>query len=371
MGVLYEHWDPIINECFYVGASWTDEDSRPYDFSPRNKLGNYDKRVEQIRSLGKEPEVRLIECSHLTDEELDELEILQIAYWKDLIGERLTNVAKGGRMGWGFAWSEEMCARQSIIMTEYYQTEKGQESIRNGSKTKQDFFNSEEGKDFIAELREHLILFYQTEEGRKSALRNRASQLAMLTTPEGQERLERQKQSLREYLESPQGVAQREKDSREKIEFYSSEEGKIARDNLSKKKIEFYASDEGAKFREQMSETRKEFLESEAGEQYRQNMRQIRLDYLASPEGQEFLAQHSENHSVAMQKLHASDRGVAVREKTSNSNKAYRASPEGIAESERHGKFVEGLWKTPEYRFRMLFRDWHNSNVRTRHYWGA
>ena len=212
MGVLYEHWDPIINECFYVGASWTDEDLRPYDFSPRNKLGNYDKRVEQIRSLGKEPEVRLIECSHLSDEELDELEILQIAYWKDLIGDRLTNVAKGGRTGWGFAWSEEMCLAHSATMTEYYQTEKGlatrqklsekataqaeSEGFAALSARRKKFYESPEGKECAKLIGERKRAFNQTKEG-KSSLEKAGKKIseALKTSDKFWDRVQKQKES--------------------------------------------------------------------------------------------------------------------------------------------------------------------------------
>jgi hypothetical protein len=68
---------------------------------------------KEIKAAGGSVEVRLIECAHLSDEELDELETLQIAYWKDLIGDRLVNKAKGGRKNSGFSWSEEMRITQS------------------------------------------------------------------------------------------------------------------------------------------------------------------------------------------------------------------------------------------------------------------
>jgi len=245
MGVLYEHWDPIINECFYVGASWTDEDSRPYDFSPRNKLGNYDKRVEQIRSLGKEPEVRLIECSHLTDEELDELEILQIAYWKDLIGDRLTNVAKGGRMGWGFAWSEEMCLAHSATMEEYYQTPNGQESIQKMRDTKTALYASDAGLEIKDKIRAGLEVFRATDSGKK-LLKEVGKKISKTMT---------------ELYNSVEGEVVRQKiskSSREnKIEFYQTDRGRALAEEQSdiqrKLKLDFYQTEKGLANREARS----------------------------------------------------------------------------------------------------------------------
>ena len=213
MGVLYEHWDPLTNECFYVGASWTNEDTRPNDFSPRNKLGGYDERVANILAAGKEPEVRLIECSHLTDEELDELEIMQIAYWKDLIGDRLTNVAKGGRMGWGFAWSKDMCERHSVTMTEYYKTEKGQASVRKQTETMNVLYASDRGKEIIGRIAETLVNYYQTPAGIETAEaigRKISVTLAALhASPEG------------EIVRDKIAVSAR----KSKLEFYQTERG--------------------------------------------------------------------------------------------------------------------------------------------------
>lgn len=115
MGILYEHWRPDLNECFYVGASWQSVESRPYEMS--NRSDDHIAIQDDLASKGLATEVRLIECSHLTDDELDTLEALQIVYWKDLIGDRLVNKAKGGRMGLGFGWSDEMRKRQSETMT--------------------------------------------------------------------------------------------------------------------------------------------------------------------------------------------------------------------------------------------------------------
>jgi hypothetical protein len=113
MGVLYEHWDPIINECFYVGISNAAEDTRPYYYGSHND--DYDARVKNIYSQGLAPETRLVECSHLNKVEISQLEKLQIAYWRDLIGERLTNQTAGGE-GALQEWTEELCTKHSEIL---------------------------------------------------------------------------------------------------------------------------------------------------------------------------------------------------------------------------------------------------------------
>lgn len=98
MGVLYEHWRTDLNECFYVGISWYAEDARPYNMRDRNP--NHISVQKELELKGLEPEVRLIECAHLTDVELGQLEYFQISYWKDLIGDRLTNILPGGISIW-------------------------------------------------------------------------------------------------------------------------------------------------------------------------------------------------------------------------------------------------------------------------------
>jgi hypothetical protein len=94
MGVLYEHWRPDLNECFYVGVSWAAEKSRPYAMKNRNI--NHLKIQKELAAKGLQPEIRLVECSHLSFTELEQFETLQIAYWRNLIGNRLVNLLPGG-----------------------------------------------------------------------------------------------------------------------------------------------------------------------------------------------------------------------------------------------------------------------------------
>lgn len=93
MATLYEHWRPDVNECFYVGISWANEETRPYNTSARNV--HYNRIINKLRSNGLEPEIK-IQASNLTKDEALQLEIYQISYWRDLIGKRLTNITDGG-----------------------------------------------------------------------------------------------------------------------------------------------------------------------------------------------------------------------------------------------------------------------------------
>ena len=116
MGVLYEHWRTDLNECFYVGVSWADEDNRPYDMEKRHP--DHIAMQKEILEKGFAVEVRIqAKADWLTREVLCEIEPLQIKYWKDLIGDRLVNIAKGGE-GVHVDWTEERRKRQSETIKE-------------------------------------------------------------------------------------------------------------------------------------------------------------------------------------------------------------------------------------------------------------
>ena len=112
MGILYEHWRTDLNECFYVGISWERADSRPWDMTPRNY--RYEEALLEIDENNARVEVKTVECSWLNKEELGELERLQISYFKDLIGDRLTNIHPGG-FGILIDWDDAMRERHSKI----------------------------------------------------------------------------------------------------------------------------------------------------------------------------------------------------------------------------------------------------------------
>lgn len=116
MAVLYEHWRNDLNECFYVGISWSQEDKRPYDMYGREK--NHLKVQEELKEKGLFPEIRIqATIDWMTKEELGELERSQIKYWKDLIGDRLTNISPGG-YGYIHSWTAEEKAAQSKKLKE-------------------------------------------------------------------------------------------------------------------------------------------------------------------------------------------------------------------------------------------------------------
>jgi hypothetical protein len=185
MGVLYEHWRTDINECFYVGISWAHEDERPWDMDDRSD----DHLIvqDEVTKNGGQVEVRLVECAHLTKKELGQFECLQIAYWRELIGDRLVNGTLGGE-GIHIDWTEERRQEHSELMQQYgdhisekkiewwgvpenkektrqsilgfYQTDYGKETAKsNGlkiSKAKKIFYQTDAGKDVLQKIGETL-----------------------------------------------------------------------------------------------------------------------------------------------------------------------------------------------------------------------
>jgi hypothetical protein len=113
MGLVYEHWRPDINECFYVGASRDAEDSRPYDYGSHNE--DYDAVVEHLTEIGMQPFTEII-WEGLAYECTGTYEKLRIAYQRSLLGDKLTNKALGG-FGFGIEWTDEQRAKHSEILT--------------------------------------------------------------------------------------------------------------------------------------------------------------------------------------------------------------------------------------------------------------
>jgi len=103
--VLYEHWRPDLNECFYVGISRANPEDRPYDMNNRNP--DHISMQREIAEKGFEVEVKIqAEADWLTKEVLCEIEPFQIKYWRELIGDRLINKCPGGSPG--VIWTDEM-----------------------------------------------------------------------------------------------------------------------------------------------------------------------------------------------------------------------------------------------------------------------
>jgi len=100
LGLVYEHWRPDLNECFYVGASRVGV-SRACDFTPRNE--KYAAVLTLLMEKGVEPYVKLV-WVNLNDEVTGTYEKLRIAYQQALVGKRLTNIGYGG---FGFGISRE------------------------------------------------------------------------------------------------------------------------------------------------------------------------------------------------------------------------------------------------------------------------
>lgn len=86
--VVYEHWRPDKNICFYVGITCTR--NRATRFSRRNKV--YTSIVGELRSIGREPEVRIVK-SNLSQTEAFALEMERIAFWGRT---NLSNLTDGG-----------------------------------------------------------------------------------------------------------------------------------------------------------------------------------------------------------------------------------------------------------------------------------
>ena len=94
MALIYEHWRPDTNECFYVGASWSAEKTRPYYYGPHND--DYDEVIQILKSNGLSPFTKIIWVD-LEDDCVGAYEKIRIAYRRSLLGKKLTNRAKGGQ----------------------------------------------------------------------------------------------------------------------------------------------------------------------------------------------------------------------------------------------------------------------------------
>lgn len=146
MGIFYEHWRPDLNECFYVGISTSKEKTRPYEMSNRNSA--HLKVQEELKLKNLKPHVK-IQAYGLTKEELFELEKMQISYWKNLIGSRLSNIHPGGNSGDGIKWSENSKNNQSKRMKDFHNSEKGKKVFKSSlikiSKKIKEFAQTEKG----------------------------------------------------------------------------------------------------------------------------------------------------------------------------------------------------------------------------------
>lgn len=164
MGVLYEHWRPDLNECFYVGISWANEETRPWEMNHRNR--RHISVQEELFEKGLVAEVK-IQAEDLNKYELCELEKLQISYWRDLIGDRLKNMHAGGVWEDGFNDDDREVISQTLI--DYYNSPEG-EIAKNKLRVFQKehrpkFINSPKGEAWRKSESLRMTSFYETDAG--------------------------------------------------------------------------------------------------------------------------------------------------------------------------------------------------------------
>lgn len=100
MPLVYEHWRPDTNECFYVGMSVLDEtgaNARATNYKrPFNK--HHCSVVRKLKLLNLQPFTVIVE-TYADAESAKAREKMQIAYRRATIGNKLTNITDGGDGG--------------------------------------------------------------------------------------------------------------------------------------------------------------------------------------------------------------------------------------------------------------------------------
>jgi hypothetical protein len=242
MGVLYEHWRPDLNECFYVGISWAHEDARPWEMNDRGD--DHILVQNELNEKGLCPEIRLVECEHLTRRELGAFEILQIAYWRDLIGDRLVNKTLGGE-GIHIDWTDERRQEHSELMQQYGE---------HISTKKIEWWSVDENKE---KTRKSLLDFFQTDYGKKlvqiRAEKQSKNRTAFFQTDAGKALAKANGLKVKEDRNSPEW-RERNPDFEAKIsstlkEFAKTAEGKESyenrKPNLSAGVVRYYKTEKG------------------------------------------------------------------------------------------------------------------------------
>lgn len=118
MAIVYEHWRPDLDECFYVGASYVGG-SRAETFYREND--DYLSVLYILKMKGLEPYYKVVwdnipEIGKTRKEKsliVGAYEKIRIAYWRGLIGKRLTNICVGGE-GINVEWSDELRAKVGL-----------------------------------------------------------------------------------------------------------------------------------------------------------------------------------------------------------------------------------------------------------------
>ena len=100
MPIVYEHWRPDTNECFYVGISIRADKiahKRANSFKrPGNK--HHTAVVKKLEHMNVLPFVKIIHKSE-SPECVKTIEKIKIAIWRSKIGNSLTNITDGGDGG--------------------------------------------------------------------------------------------------------------------------------------------------------------------------------------------------------------------------------------------------------------------------------
>lgn len=113
MALIYEHWRPDTNECFYVGASKIGIE-RAAKFYRSND--EHIKVVAHLKSLGLAPFYKII-WDDLENDCVDAYEKIRISTQKAILGEKLTNKADGGQ-GFNINWTAEMRSEMSVKISD-------------------------------------------------------------------------------------------------------------------------------------------------------------------------------------------------------------------------------------------------------------
>jgi hypothetical protein len=260
MGLIYEHWRPDTNECFYVGASRDAEDTRPYEYGTHND--DYDAVVAELTEVGAAPFTKIIwdgiprDCTFTYEK-------MRISYQRAVLGDKLTNRAHGGE-GFNIDWNEKLRDQHSEIRQAFLASEDGKIWGENHSSFLDDYWNGENGESNREAHSSLKIAFYSTPEGQVCIDKIRATITEI--------------QSTSEYREAAK---------EQKVEFYATPEGRLVCEQISETLVEFFQTPAGLKWREEQSE------------------------------------------------------------RTASS------------------------WEKPDFRAKMMLRDWHRKNVRPQKYWGA
>lgn len=112
MAIIYEHWRPDTNECFYVGASKHNDDRRAKDFSSRND--NYKLVLAELNKMGLRP-TYVVVWKDIPEDSIDTYEKIRIAYRRSVCLSGIANKSNGGRL-YSHTWSDEEKAAASCRM---------------------------------------------------------------------------------------------------------------------------------------------------------------------------------------------------------------------------------------------------------------